>query len=242
MTTTPLIGITIHPDDDPDRVTLDRLVAQIVQGVEQAGGAPVLVPLGLAEATLQALFARLDGLLFSGGGDMDTALYGAEPHPSLGGVNAERDRTELTLARWMAAAGKPAFGICRGAQLFNVAFGGTLYRDISEHPGAIKHTYGAEAESALRPHAVQIEEDTALARLIGRPILDVNSLHHQALRAVAPGLRVAARAPDGLVEAVEVPGHPFALAVQWHPECLLDLAEQRRLFEALVAAAGRTGA
>lgn len=242
ITTLPLIGITVHPDDDPDRANLDRLLAQIVQGVERAGGAPVLVPLGLSETTLRGLFARLDGLLFTGGGDMDPALYGAEPHPALGGVSGERDRTELALARWVAAAGKPAFGICRGAQLFNVAFGGTLYRDISEHPGALRHAYGAEAESALRPHAVQIEEETTLARLVGRPALEVNSLHHQALRQVAPALRVAARAPDGLVEAVELIGHPFALAVQWHPECLPDLPEQRRLFEGLVAAARLTGA
>lgn len=238
----PLIGITVHPDDDPDRANLDRLLAQIIRGVERAGGAPALVPLGLADETLRALFTRLDGLLFSGGGDIDPALYGAEPHPALGGVDAERDRTELALARWMAAAGKPAFGICRGAQLFNVAFGGTLYRDISEHPGALRHTYGAEAESTLRPHAVQVAEESILSRLIGQPVLDVNSLHHQAVRQVAPALRVTARAPDGLAEAVELGGHPFALAVQWHPECLPDLPEQRRLFEGLVAAARLNGA
>jgi putative glutamine amidotransferase len=237
--TLPLIGITVHPDDDPDRANLDRLLAQIVQGVERAGGAPVLLPLGLTDASLRALFARLDGVLFSGGGDVDAVLYGAEPHPSMSGVDAERDRTELALARWMAADGKPAFGICRGAQLFNVAFGGTLYRDIGEHLGALKHTYAAETESTLRPHAVQIEEDTLLARLLGQPLLNVNSLHHQSVRQVAPRLRVVARAPDGMVEAVELPGHPFALAVQWHPECLPDVPEQRRLFEGFVAAAGR---
>lgn len=235
--TPPLIGITTHPDNDPDRATLDRLLGQIVQGVEQAGGVPVLIPLGLAAGTLRALLARLDGLLFSGGGDVAAAQYGADHHPSMGGVDPERDRTEIALARWVADADKPAFGICRGAQIFNVAFGGTLYRDIAEHADAIQHTYQAETEASLRLHAVRVEEETLLARLLGQPIVHVNSLHHQALREIAPALRVAARAPDGLVEAVELPAHRFLLAVQWHPECLLDVPEQSRLFQAFVAAA-----
>lgn len=235
----PLIGITIHPDEDPDRHTLDRLVNQIVLGVERAGGVPALIPLNLQAETLRALFARLDGVLFSGGGDLEAARYGADPHPSMGGVDPERDRTEMELARWAAAERKAAFGICRGAQLINVAFGGTLYRDIGEHPDALRHTYPAATHDAQRVHPVQVEEETLLARVLPAPLVDVNSLHHQAVRQVAPALRVAARAPDGLVEAVELPEHPFMLAVQWHPECLLDVPEQRRLFEAFVAAAGQ---
>ncbi len=240
----PLIGITLHPDDDPDRANLDHLLAQIVQGVERAGGLPVLVPLGLAEAALHALSARLDGLLLTGGGDVDPARYGAEPHPSLGGVSAERDRTEHALVLWATrSAPRPLFGICRGVQVLNVAWGGSLYRDLaSELPGALPHTYPAETHARQRPHAIQVEEDSLLAQLLGQPLLNVNSLHHQGLRAVAPGLRVTARAPDGLAEAVEVPGHAFALAVQWHPECLPEAPEQRRLFEAFVAAAGRHAA
>ncbi len=237
MLTDPLIGITVHPDDDEDRHNLDRLLALIVRGVELAGGLPMLIPLGLSEATLRALYDRLDGVLFSGGGDLDPALYGATRHPSLSGVSAERDRTELALARWSAAEAKPFFGICRGQQLLNVALGGTLYRDISEHIGALKHTYQCETESTLRPHAVQVEEETRLARLLDKPVLTVNSLHHQAVRRVAEPLTVSARAPDGLVEAVELPAHQFGLAVQWHPECLLDAPEMLRLFEAFVRAA-----
>jgi len=235
----PLIGINLHPDDDPDRQNLDRLLALIVRGVERAGGAPVLVPLGLTEAGLRALFERLDGVLLSGGGDLDPAAYGAAPHATIEGVDADRDRVELALARWATAGThRPFFGICRGAQALNVAWGGTLYRDLAaELPGAVTHSYPAETHARQRPHAIRVEEDTLLAQLLGQPLLDVNSLHHQGLRDVAPGLRVAARAPDGLVEAVEVPGHPFALAVQWHPECLPDAPEQRRLFEAFVDAA-----
>lgn len=233
----PLIGITIHPDNDPDRVNLDLLVGLIVKGVERAGGLPVLVPLGLSDDALHGLAQRLDGLLLSGGGDVAPERYGAtDQHPKLGGVSAERDRTELLLANWAVADEQPLFGICRGAQLLNVSLGGTLYQDISEHPGAIHHTYGDD-DFARRPHAVQVGEETRLARILGRPILDVNSLHHQGIRAIAPGLRVAAQAPDGLVEAIERPGDHFALAVQWHPECLLDLPEHQALFDALVTAA-----
>jgi putative glutamine amidotransferase len=235
--TPPLIGITVHPDDDEDRHNLDRLLALIVQGVELAGGLPVLIPLGLSEATLRALYQRLGGVLFSGGGDLDPVLYGATLHPTLGGVSAERDRTELALVRWAVDEARPFFGICRGQQLLNVALGGTLYRDISEHAGALKHTYDGQTESTLRSHEIQVEEETRLARILNTPVLTVNSLHHQAVRVVASPLTISARAPDGLVEAVELPHHPFGLAVQWHPECLLDAPEMRRLFEAFVAAA-----
>lgn len=233
----PLIGITIHPDNDPDRANLDRLVADIVQGVARAGGLPLLVPLGLSETVLRELAQRLDGLLLSGGGDVEPERYGATTrHPRLGGLSAERDRTELLLTGWALADRQPLFGICRGAQLLNVSLGGTLYQDVSEHVGAIRHTYGDD-DFTLRPHAVQVAEESRLARSLGCPILNVNSLHHQAIRDVAPALRVVAHASDGLTEAVELPGDHFALAVQWHPECLLDLPEHQALFDSFVAAA-----
>ncbi len=231
----PLIGITQHPITSPDRAELDELVDDIVHAVERAGGAPVLIPLGLADATLRGLYARLDGVLFSGGGDIDPAHYGADPHPAVSGVDPERDRTELALARWAVADPKPFFGICRGTQLLNVALGGTLYRDLNnEHPAAPQHVH---YPNDLRPHPIQVTEDSRLARIVGEPILTVNTLHHQACKDIAPGLRVTGRAADGVVEALELPHHPFALAVQWHPECLPDAPEMRRLFEAFVQAA-----
>lgn len=236
----PLIGLTIHPADDPDRANLDALLDAITHGVERAGGLPIHIPLGLEEATLRELYARLDGLLFSGGGDVDPAHYGMASHPSLGGVSAERDRTELCLARWMAADVKPFFGICRGAQVLNVALGGTLYRDTSHHPNAHRHAFYPDLPFDLRAHEIKIEEDSILARLIGQPVVMVNSLHHQAIGALAPGLRAVAVAPDGLVEAVELPHHPFVLAVQWHPECLSDAPEMRALFEAFVRSTDET--
>ena len=238
--TSPLIGLTMHSPADPDREELDLLLGNIEQSVERAGGLPVLIPFGLGGATLRGLYARLDGVLFSGGGDVDPQQYGAEMHPAIGGVDAERDRVELALARRVVADSKPFFGICRGAQVLNVALGGALYRDIGEHPGAHRHTYAYPAYPRdLRSHAIKVEEDTLLSRVLDAPLLAVNSLHHQACKDIAPGLHVAARAADGLVEAVEVPRHHFGLAVQWHPECFPDAPEMRRLFESFVAAAGR---
>ncbi len=232
----PLIGITTHRPDDPDHLSLNALLAGIVQGVERAGGWPVLLPPALGPAALRGVLSRLDGVLFSGGGDLDPARYGAPPHPLAEGIDPARDAAELALVRWAVAEARPLFGICRGAQLLNVALGGTLYGDVSEHPGALRHVYPSETP-ADRPHPVQVAEGSRLAGLLGLPVLAVNSLHHQAVRAPAPGLRVTARAPDGLIEAVELPEHPFAVAVQWHPESLPDAPEMQRLFAGLVAAA-----
>lgn len=234
----PLIGVTVHPKTAPDRADLDTLLEGILQGVERAGGLPLLIPPGIGENTLRNLYTRLDGLLLSGGGDVEPARYGATMHASMGGVDSDRDRIEFALARWAADDSKPFFGICRGAQVLNVALGGTLYRDIGEHPGAIRHTYSSpEFPDDYRSHEVMIEEDSTLARVVGQPILAVNSLHHQACKDIAPRLRVTAKAPDGLAEAVEIPHHPFALAVQWHPECLPAAPEMRAIFEAFVSAA-----
>lgn len=233
----PLIGITTHRPSDADRDGLDLLLGMIVAAVEHAGGAPLLVPPDLGPAARRAALDRLDGVLLSGGGDLDPARYGAPPHPLAAGIDRVRDQAEIELARWLAADGIPLFGICRGAQVLNVALGGTLYGDVGEHPGAGPHAFWPDQPVDLRPHTVQVVPGTLLAAVSRLPVLAVNSLHHQACRTLAPGLRPAAWAPDGLVEAVEVPGHPFALAVQWHPECLPGVPEMQSLFSAFVTAA-----
>lgn len=233
------IGITLHPDDSPDREELDLLVSQIADGVRAAGGEPALIPANLDEATLYARFTRLDGLILSGGGDIAPALYGEMPIPQVGGVDAQRDRTEVTLARWALAERKPLFGICRGIQLLNVACGGALYQDVSQHDGALKHAYYPDYPHDFLAHTIAIEPDSRLAAILGEKRAQVNSLHHQACRIIAPALRVVAHAPDGIVEAVEVADHPFALAVQWHPEALPNAAESRALFGALVTASSQ---
>ena len=232
----PKIGITLHPTNSPDRAELDRLAAQIAAGVVAASGDPVLIAPDLDDIALYALFSSVDGLILSGGGDVDPCLYGATPIPQVSGVDARRDHTEVTLARWALAEGKPLFGICRGLQLLNVACGGVLYQDVSEHDGALTHAYYPDYPHDYLAHSIEIAPGSRLALLLDKSSAQVNSLHHQACRVVAPALRVVALAPDGIVEAVEVPDHPFALAVQWHPEALPDAAESKALFGALVKA------
>lgn len=238
----PLIGITTHAGDAEHRAELDRLLAQIVAGVEHAGGLPLLIPPGLAQTTLRGIFARIDGLLLSGGGDIDPACYGAQTTSVVGGVDPARDAAELALAQWALDRQKPVFGICRGLQIMNVAQGGTLYRDISEHPAAQRHTFYPDYPFDLLSQEIQIVSTSRLARIVGATSLDINSLHHQACRELGAGLHAVACAPDGLVEAIEALDHPFALAVQWHPEALPAIAEMRALFGALVQACSQQSA
>jgi len=211
-----------------------------VQAVVGAGAAPLLIPLGLPEAALRQAVGRVDGVLFSGGGDMAPDRYGSQPHPRVAEVDEDRDRLELALFAQVLEDGTPFLGICRGFQVLNVAMGGTLYEDITDqHPGAIRHDHYPNIPRDHLAHPVQIIEETHLARILGKPVLEVNSLHHQGIRRLAEGLKASAHAPDGIVEGVEVPKHPFGLAVQWHPEWLGAHAPMRALFQAFVEAADK---
>ncbi len=209
-----------------------------IDAVAAAGGVPVIIPSSLASGGWEALYGRLDGILFSGGGDIGVERFSGEPHPRVDDVEPERDSVELSLLNAAATDGKPFLGICRGCQLINVGLGGTLYTHLPDQlPGALDHAYPGNLRTTL-VHEVQIEEGTHTAAVLEEPILKVNSHHHQGLKEIAPRLLVSGRAPDGLVEAVELPGHPFGLAVQWHPEWLTALAPTRRLFRKFVLSAG----
>jgi len=232
----PLIGITTSTQTEPDRPPRFRLNQAYARAVELAGGAPVLIPsLGPTEA-LYAIFDALDGLLLPGGADMQPSTYGAEPHPMLESVDPALDETELALARWALAEEKPVLGICRGQQCINVAAGGTLFQDIpSEVPGALAHR--VEPRDTIA-HPIEVEPDSRLADLLGATQVRVNSLHHQAVRDVAPGFIVVARAPDGVIEGIERPDHRFAVAVQFHPEELVPgHAASERLLQRFIAEA-----
>lgn len=242
----PLIGITAEHFSsgygaEPDQLAHGTLVTYL-DAVLGAGGLPVIIPLNVAGADLRALYARLDGVLLTGGGDLDPALFGEVPHPHLGSVDADRDQLELALARFTAEEVKPLLGVCRGAQVLNVAWGGTLYQDLPSQYGAglLRHAHPVkDFPREHLAHPVQVAEDSLLARVLGAPIVHVNSRHHQAIREVAPALTVVARAPDGVIEGVERPGHPFALGVQWHPENLQTLPEMKALFVRFVEACAR---
>ena len=214
------------------------LMQSYIHAIMQADGVPVLIPSMIAEDGWDALYSRLDGVLFSGGGDIGLEYSPGEPHPRIDDVELERDSVEFKLIKVSASDGKPFLGICRGIQVVNVALGGTLYTHIPDQlPNALDHSYPGNKRTVL-VHEIKIEEGTRIAEILGEPIVKVNSLHHQGLKDIAPSLRVAGHAPDGLVEAVELPDHPFGIAVQWHPEWLTDQQPTRNLFRKFVEAAG----
>ena len=227
-----------HSTTHPKRHS-NILNASYVEAIIQAGGAPFLIPLEAGDQVLRALFERADGILLTGGGDIHPRFFGQTSHPSLSDVQPTRDELELTLARWSLEEGKPLLGICRGIQVMNVAAGGSLYQDIaSQCPGAGQHDYYRDdSPRDFLAHQVRVEPDSRLARSLGADRLSVNSFHHQALKEVPPLYRVVARAPDGVIEGIEAPDHPFALGVQWHPEELIAGQETaRRLFLSFVRA------
>ncbi len=232
----PIIGITTYHNKVND-LPYVMLVHAYVEAVMAAGGIPVLIPSLLADGDWHALYDRLDGLLLSGGGDIEPDYFGGDAHPRIDGVDLQRDRVELSLVRLAVEDGKPFLGICRGIQVVNVSLGGTLYTHIPDQlRNAIDHTYPGNMRTTL-VHEVVIEQDTRLSGILGELRIQVNSLHHQGLKGIAPGLRVSGYAPDALVEAVEIPDHPFGIGVQWHPEWLTGQQATRNLFKAFVDAA-----
>ena len=242
MSRPPLIGITAFETKhiNPPHVALYATGQRYVSAVEDAGGLPVVLSPGLSNETLHQIFDRLDGLLLSGGGDIDPALYGERPHPQLWGLDMHRDRAELALASRVVEKQKPVLCICRGIQVLNVALGGTLVQDIpSQMPQALAHSFDETVVPRdYLAHQVKLEPNSRLAAVIGSDAALVNSWHHQSIKRVADTLKVVATAPDGVVEAVEVPGQRFAIGVQWHPEWLYDThPEMKRLFTALIEAA-----
>lgn len=233
----PILGITTNQSKNIYGQPTVMLMQSYVNAVMQAGGVPVLIPSLIAEDGWEAMYARLDGILFSGGGDIGLEYAPGDPHPRIDDVDLARDSIELKMVQAAASDGKPFLGICRGCQVMNVALGGTLFTHLSDQlPNALDHSYPSNMRTVL-VHEVKIEEGTHVAEIFGEPILKVNSLHHQGLKDIAPSVRVAGHAPDGLVEALELPDHPFGLAVQWHPEWLTDQKPMRNLFRNFVQAA-----
>lgn len=207
--------------------------------VERAGGLPVAIPAGVDEATLRGIYDRLDGVLLPGGSDVDPAIYGETAHPKTYGIDMQRDALELTLTRWTVAEDRPLLGICRGHQVINVALGGTLVQDIpSQVETTLVHDQPDAQPRNTRLHEVTIDPTSRLAGILGTTQVRVNSLHHQSVALPAPAASITAHSPDGIVEALEIPGKRFALSVQWHPEDLAGEDDQMAaLFEAFVAAA-----
>ena len=228
----PVIGITAYAEQARWGVweaPAALIPLSYVSAVERAGGRPLLVP--PSENGIEETLAVLDGLLFSGGSDIDPDTYGAEAHPETNGVRPERDQAELALLEAALARDMPVLAVCRGSQVLNIALGGDLVQHLPEVVGheRHKHTPGVFAD-----HDVEVLPGTKLHALVGDHA-PVKSHHHQGYGRIGEGLREAARAEDGTVEAIEDPGRRFALGVLWHPEAGEDAA----LFEALVEEARR---
>lgn len=236
----PLIGITTSRRPNQEGIPLLGAPEAYARALVEAGAAPLLIPLELPAAAFDEILSRLDGVLLSGGGDIHPQFFGLETDLDLRSVDPDRDRMELHLVETLVQTGLPFLGICRGIQTLNVALGGTLYLDIhTQLPDAIEHDFYHKGPRDYLAHPVRVEANSLLGKITAQAELQVNSLHHQAVHQLAPGLRATAHAPDGLVEAVELPDHPFGLAVQWHPEWLTGHTPMRALFQAFGEAAAR---
>jgi putative glutamine amidotransferase len=247
VTRRPVIGVATQTlEAIPGKLPLAWVMGQqYVRVLTAAGALPWIIPLLEGdEATLRAIYEQVDGVFLTGGVDVDPARYGEDRHPKCGPCDPARDWTELTLVRWATSDGKPVLGVCRGHQVINVACGGTLYQDVpDQHPQAIKHDFFPSAEGYTRDrlvHPVRVVKGSRLETVLGAELVQVNSMHHQGIKTLAPGLAPSAYSPDGMVEGVEGSNGHFLLGVQWHPEELAENhPEMRRLFQAFIAAAGR---
>lgn len=231
----PVIGLTASHDLKTDDLRMGHFY---IDAIRKNGAIPLVLPLTLDEEEAGQLAETLDGFLFSGGPDVHPFLFGEETLTGCGDFSPLRDSSELLLLSQVYEKKKPVLGICRGAQLLNIALGGDIYQDIfSQVPERFPIAHRQPFSAAHPAHRVTLESGSRLAQITQSLSLEVNSLHHQAIRNAAPCLNVCGRASDGIIEAVEQPDHPFLVGVQWHPEQLAGKYEHAdRLFSAFINA------
>jgi len=244
VSSNPVVAVSAAIRRDSGAPPVVRLRATYLAALENAGLVPIVVPAVDVESS-RAVLERVDALVLTGGEDVSPARYGEAPHPALGRISDERDAAEIALVQAAHELRVPTLAICRGVQILNVALGGTLIQDIPSQVGA-EINHDPDTPRTSQSHGAEIATDSRLARALGVTRMQVNSVHHQAIRRVAPTLRVVATAPDGVIEAVETaPDDPWwCVGVQWHPEDLFDRSElDARLFSALAGAtSGATAA
>lgn len=228
--TSPIIGITSYVAHDINSFCSPAAYSKAVQ---RAGGIPILLP--PMQLDVSAILERVDGVILTGGGDIEPECYGGVAHPTIYGTDRDRDTAELNLAHHLLKLDKPILGICRGLEILNVACGGSLIAHIPDVFGeTILHRVERLTPSS---HLVDIFPDTCLGRILGESSVQVVSWHHQAVSHAPEGWRVCAKAPDGLIEALEHETHPWAIALQWHPEMSPHDPLQQRIFTAFIQAA-----
>jgi putative glutamine amidotransferase len=233
-----IIGVTTYLGQNEEGYRITAVQRAYIDSLCAAGGVPILIPSSLPQEKLMSLVDRLDGVLFSGGGDIAIDRFGGLPHPRVKDVDPERDSIEFSLLSALIKTRKPFLGICRGFQLINVGMGGTLFTDLeNQMSGAIKHDYYPHYPRAYLAHGVEVLGNSRLKKIICETKVQVNSLHHQGVKDIPACLTISAFSPDGLVEAFELAGYPFGIAVQWHPEWLTDQLGMQNLFKAFIEAA-----
>lgn len=233
----PIIGITGGNIKSKTGAHTFNLGQAYVTAIRQAGGIPLLIPLGTGRADLQRIVQLMDGILFTGGGDVAVERFKGEDHPKVGNVSPLRDRLEFTLMELALQEHLPLLAICRGIQVLNVALGGTLYTHIEDQlDNALKHDWYPDFPRDKQAHTVSLTCGSILHEIFGADEVPVNSLHHQGVAKVGEGLEAIAFAPDGLVEGLAVKDEKFAVGVQWHPECLPEDPKMQALFKAFITA------
>jgi len=232
-----LLPAASHNAHSPQTYGLNQ---SYIDAIVRAGGNPIIV-VRPDEDAQNKLLQFVDGIFLAGGHDVDPKEYGEERKAYTCDIDQDRDHVELALVRRAQERNIPIFGVCRGLQVMNIALGGSLYQDVfMEMPGAITHDLHTDTTGKLLPrsmlgHEIVLEEDSRLAAIVGMEKFEVNSLHHQGIKKLGTGLSVAGTAPDGLVEAIEMPDHPFCVGVQWHPEELAN-DTSTKLFAAFIDA------
>jgi putative glutamine amidotransferase len=236
---TPLIGLTTHnPPTPTDSFPLIAVHKSYTQILMQSGAIPILIPLNLKPEFYPDLLSRIDGVIFTGGGDIEPSRFNGVPHEKAHNVDHARDHAEISLFKQVQALNLPFMGICRGLQVINIALGGDLYTHIPDQLfNALKHDCFSDHPPGYLAHTVEIKTGSRLAHIMGITQAQVNSLHHQGIQTLAPEVTPLAWASDGLVEAIQIPNNPFGLALQWHPEWLPENKHAQALFASFIETA-----
>lgn len=238
----PIIGITAGRELSDTNIQKICLIDKYSSAITNSGGIPIIIPVGLSSNSLEGLISKFDGIMITGGGDIETNRFAGEHHSKVYGVDPDRDQLEIELVLAAIRLKKSLLGICRGIQIINVALGGDLFTDITDQkPGSLRHDWFPDFPRDLLSHPLEIMQNSLLHRITNLTEIEVNSLHHQAIKNLSPSLQASAIAPDGVIEAVEKSDHPFFLGVQWHPEWLFSLETTQKIFHTFVDSSKSNG-